>query len=63
MLCYVMLCYVMLCYVMLCYGNKNGGRNRLKKRNCHYGPNLKLLETEVLRIRYQDVNLLIYCVS
>ena len=25
----------------------------LKQRNCHLGPNLRLLEAEFLRIRYQ----------
>ena len=39
----------------------------LKYRNCHFRPNLRLLETDVLRIRYQHKQipktLLIYCVS
>ena len=26
----------------------------LKQRNCHFGPNLRLLETNFLRIRYQQ---------
>ena len=39
----------------------------LKLRNCHFRPNLRLLETDFLRIRYQHKqipkkNLLIYCV-
>ena len=38
----------------------------LKYRNCHFEPNLRVFQTDFLRIRYQQKripkNLLIYCV-
>ena len=40
----------------------------LKQRNCHFGPNLRLFETDFLRTeistaKYQKKNLLICCVT
>ena len=45
---------------------KMADKSGLKKSYCHFRPNLMLLETDVLGIRYQHKqipkNVLIYCV-
>ena len=36
---------------------KMADKTGLKQRNCHFGPTLRLLETDFLRIRYQHMRI------